>query len=225
MPGSSANGKRLTVYIVRELARLGYIDSVLDIGPGAGTYSDLLRKDVSGFWGCVEIWGPYVKQYDLENRYDSVVIGDARFIEFGLIRERFGVTFLGDILEHVTAEEAASIVNRVLSVSGLAVISIPVVHAPQGEHFGNPFETHIEEDWSNEKVLAVFPNIALGCVSGGNIGVYFLTRWQPVKELLSTWAHTIDRNAIDALPLAPTNGIAPESEVPTAPTGELFSPS
>jgi hypothetical protein len=65
MPGSSANGKRLTVYIVRELARLGHIDSVLDVGPGAGTYSDLLRAGIPGLWACIEIWGAYAETYRL----------------------------------------------------------------------------------------------------------------------------------------------------------------
>ena len=76
--------------------------TVLDIGPGVGTYAKLLAgPDVSGLIG-LEIWEPYVQTYRLREYYDEIIIGDARLVDL----PQADVVILGDVAEHMTEVEA-----------------------------------------------------------------------------------------------------------------------
>ena len=54
------------------------------------------------------------------------------------------------------------------------MISIPIVDFPQEMVEGNPFEEHVNDNWSHEKVLESFPNIISAFIHEF-IGVYFLS--------------------------------------------------
>lgn len=131
---------------------------VLDVGAGAGNWLDHLRD--AGFVGqvhAVEVWQPYITQFRLAERYDRVWNADAR----ALGKARFAwydVVIFGDILEHMTKEEAVAVWQRA-SMAPHAAIAIPIVHYPQGHLSGNPFEEHVKDDWSHDEVLASFPGI------------------------------------------------------------------
>jgi hypothetical protein len=74
-------------------------------------------------------------------------------------------------------------------VCDFLIISIPVSKASQGEVHGNPFETHVEDDWSHEKVMSTFPGIAFAQVSRNEkqdvlIGVYFASLYRKHHDIL-----------------------------------------
>ena len=48
---------------------------ILDVGPGSGTFSDLLKPH-GYLLDCVEIWEPYVNQFNLKEKYQNVFIDD-----------------------------------------------------------------------------------------------------------------------------------------------------
>ena len=56
------------------------IKTVVDIGPGSGTYVKLIREDaqccVDATWIGVEIWKPYIEEFRLESRYNQVLNQD-----------------------------------------------------------------------------------------------------------------------------------------------------
>lgn len=54
---------------------------ILDVGPGCGTYSMLLR-DLGYKMDCLEIFEPYIFEFDLANKYDIVHKGDIRSFDF-----------------------------------------------------------------------------------------------------------------------------------------------
>ena len=167
MPMSSAEGKDWT----RERI-LGLRDhdplTVLDIGPGVGTYAKLLAgPDVARITG-VEIWEPYVTTYRLLDHYDEIVVGDAREVEL----PRADVVILGDVAEHMPETDALRLWERAAAVADRAVyLSIPVVHYPQGSIEDNPHEHHVVDDWNHERVLAAFPGIGEWWL-GTEVGVY-----------------------------------------------------
>ena len=183
MAFSIESGKAFTTHVVRELALQGLITSVLDIGIGYGIYSEMFRRLCRAEWVGVDIWAPYLSTYQLETKYDRVIIGDARFVDFAALRDHFDVAFLGDVLEHVTQDDAAGILSRVTKTCSIAIVSIPIVYAPQGEYEGNPFETHVYDDWSHDKVLSWLPHICCWHIDMP-IGVYIATRD-------TLWARTI----------------------------------
>ena len=132
---------------------------VLDVGAGAGNWLDALRG--AGYDGevyALEVWQPYIEQFQLDGRYDGVYVDDVRTLtraDFG----GFDVVILGDVLEHMTKAEAQA-VWELAQEARHAAIAIPIVHYCQGALNGNPFEEHVKPDWSHEEVLEAFPGIS-----------------------------------------------------------------
>jgi hypothetical protein len=192
MPYSSQNGKKATSRFLRHFNRAIGIKSFLDIGAGSGTYSDLYRHIYRDYfedrydgerkgvrWDAVEVWKPYIADFRLFEKYDNVYSADARtmFDDGGLLGSampcQWSVAFLGDVLEHMTKEEAVRLVWDVTGVALVTIISIPIVHYPQGEYMGNPYEEHIKDDWSHNEVLESFYGIEASYVDG-DIGIYVI---------------------------------------------------
>jgi hypothetical protein len=167
MPLSSSEGKSWTKERIYALASAGPV-SVLDIGPGVGTYAKLLAgPEVSRLTG-VEIFEPYVHTYRLRDYYDEIIIGDAREVELPAA----DVVILGDVAEHMTVDEAQDLWQRCGDAARRAVyLSIPIVHYPQGEIEGNPHEHHVVDDWEHDGVLEAFPGIGEWWL-GAEVGVY-----------------------------------------------------
>jgi len=142
---------------------------VLDVGAGSGTYHDALKD--SGYTGhidALEIWQPYVNKFGLEKKYRKVYTEDVRmFSDFN-----YDVVIFGDILEHMTKEQALSVWDKVSSQANYALIAIPIIHYHQGELDGNPYEEHVKDDWSHNEVLSSFTNI-IDDWQGEVVGAYW----------------------------------------------------
>ena len=164
---SSAEGKPWIKERIGLLASAGPLD-IVDVGPGVGTYARLLAgPDVKRIVG-IEVWEPYVHTYRLHDYYDELIIGDVRTAAIPAT----DVVILGDVAEHMTAAEALDVWQRCAEAARRAVyLSIPIVHYPQQPIEDNPYEVHIEEDWSHDKVLALFAGIGASW-TGTEVGVY-----------------------------------------------------
>lgn len=169
MPISSPEGKEWIKKLVGKLSAKCKFSSILDVGAGAGTYSNLLRSILSEseFIG-LEVWEPYISRYDLTKKYDRIIKQDVR--EY-IPDKPFAFTFLGDVLEHMEKEEAVEVYEKLLKESEFVIISIPIIHYPQGNIEGNPYERHIKEDWTHQEVLSTFSNLVLS-QTGNVVGVY-----------------------------------------------------
>lgn len=137
MPVSVEQGKEWTY---DQLAPLG-LTSALDVGPGAGRYADLLRPLVSRI-DAVEVWEPYVDQYNLRSKYDKIFIQN--FLDF-TTEETYDVVVMGDVLEHFNEDDAKKALDLAKSVGKYVLISTPTVDWPQGPHEGNHFESHLSQ--------------------------------------------------------------------------------
>lgn len=152
MPHSADEGKDWT----RERVVALNPGSVLDIGPGAGTYAKLLRPHLPGteMWG-IEVFEPYVERYGLNDLYDRVLVTDARTAPFPTV----DVVILGDVLEHMQLTEAVEVWHRALRAARMAVFaSLPIIDYPQGALEGNCHETHLVT-WDHDMVMATLPGI------------------------------------------------------------------
>ena len=61
---------------------LNYIPSttkILDVGPGQGTYSKLLSNYNLD---CIEVWEPYITQFNLQSQYNKVILGNINQFNF-----------------------------------------------------------------------------------------------------------------------------------------------
>lgn len=181
MPFSSSLGKSQIAEWIKKNQES--VKTILDIGAGSGTYSKLLAKNNlrTGITLVgIEAWEPYVKQYELESLYDKLIVTDARKLDWELLG-KFDVVFAGDVLEHMTKEEAIKLVNQILDNSKTLIMSIPIVYMPQDEYEGNPFEVHVKPDWSHDEVMETWNNNIKDSFIGlkGNhprIGVYWLEK-------------------------------------------------
>ena len=79
--------------------------TVIDVGAGSGTYCRLLRPYVPASYAAIEIYQKNITQYKLRDLYDDVWLDDVRnfkSLEADLI-------IFGDVLEHMTKEEAIKV--------------------------------------------------------------------------------------------------------------------
>jgi hypothetical protein len=165
VPRSSWEGKEKILQWVGSLN----VQEVCDVGPGCGTYVDIcknagLLKDAN--WTGIEAWEPYIREFNLLGKYDQIIISDVRQVDLG----QFDLVIFGDVLEHMTRAEAKKCVDS--APQAWKILSIPTVHYPQAEVFGNPFERHVEENWHENWVFEDFPEVIDSQL--GNISVYLL---------------------------------------------------
>lgn len=176
MPGSSSAGR------VEAMEMLLKLDpepqSILDVGPGAGQWFDLLKPWFSGVpFNAIEIFEPYVERYKLRERYDKVMLGDVRDLVYQnshslsvfywdlVILFYWDLVIFGDVIEHMPKPDAIQVVKNLLHKH--ALISIPIGPCPQDPTDENPYEEHVAE-WSTDDVLDTFNNDwcqVIGCHS------------------------------------------------------------
>lgn len=149
MPTSSRVNKE---WICEKFKRFAPVNpTVIDVGAGMGTYSDLLRTPGS-HWTGIEAFERYVGDYGLAEKYDSLMVNDVRRL---VLMDWHDVAIFGDVLEHMSEAEAYKTVSRFLTFSRNILISVPVGHVPQGAAFGNEFERH-RHDWNHENFMKSF---------------------------------------------------------------------
>ena len=51
---------------------------MLDIGCGSGTYAKMFPD---AHWTGVEVWEPYVEEFNLKDLYQQLILSDARELE------------------------------------------------------------------------------------------------------------------------------------------------
>ena len=177
MPTSSKEGKDIIRNWVTEFS--SDIHTVLDLGVGAGTYKAFYAdkknrplKDAT--WIGIEAWKPYIIQFKLEEYYDKIINADIREVDYESL-DKIDLVFIGDVLEHISKDDAVVLIKKLLCIANKIIISIPIIFHPQGEINNNPFEVHVKEDWSHLEMLETFPEITKSW-SGNIIGVYLLER-------------------------------------------------
>lgn len=155
---------------------------VLDIGAGSGTYADLIQRTGGErprhrrpHLTAMEIHEPYVARFKLLEKYDEVIVGDARTNPL----PQAEVVILGDVLEHMTLPEAVRLWEKARRAATAAVIlSLPIVEWPQGAVDGNPHEAHLHT-WTDELVREHLAGI-VGAHLEEHVGVYWA---QPLRTL------------------------------------------
>ena len=152
MPISSTEGKAEFVQFITDLKP----DSILDIGAGKGIYGTLARiaHEVPVI-DAVEVWQPYIDEYNLKDLYNNVYNLDARDVD----DFAYNVVIFGDVLEHMTKDEAVALWDKCSKEADYGIISIPIVHYPQGHIHDNPYEEHVKDDWTLQEVFNSFHSI------------------------------------------------------------------
>lgn len=153
MPHSDGANKGWSLEKIKEINPR----TILDCGTGSGIYSDIIKENFkdSIVLDGIEVWQPYIDEYSLKDKYNSLTKIDVRKHE----NFNYDLVIFGDILEHMSKEDALSLWGKVSKQAKYAIIAIPIIHYPQGSAFGNPYEVHVKDDWTVQEVLDSFTNI------------------------------------------------------------------
>lgn len=123
--------------------------TILDVGAGSGQYGRNLNDKFK--INALEIYEPYVEQFNLKSIYDNVIIGDIRNFN----TKGYDYVIMGDIIEHLTFEEATEVLN---GIKCKYMFAVPY-KMKQGEVNGNIYEAHKQDDLTNEIVLSRYPRV------------------------------------------------------------------
>ena len=164
MPYSSEEGKGW----IADWYRAEAPDFTLDVGAGSGTYARLLRPIHRGYWQAVEVWDPYVERFGLLDLYDDVHVENVMATRHRL-KHAPDLILLGDVVEHLELAEAFDVLQWAAATGKHTIVSVPIVHWPQGEIDGNHYETHRHHWTVNEmsNALGVGPSFR-----GDQVGVW-----------------------------------------------------
>lgn len=168
--GSADEGKSVLFEWLREIDP----KVVIDVGAGQGVYARMARQVSTAVRViAVEVFFPSVRDYDLQRLYSDVVVADVRWVCWDRIVNKFSpdVVIMGDVLEHMRRAEAIEVMDALSWRNIPTLVSLPIVHWPQGEVDGNPFEEHVEH-WSDKSFRDAFaPHRGRVCPP---VGVYWV---------------------------------------------------
>jgi hypothetical protein len=156
MPRSTAIFKKETINFIRE--KFNPESSILDMGAGCGTYSDLFNKYYGKIDG-LEVFEPYVDMFSLKDKYRNLYIDNALTFNF----DYYNLIIVGDMLEHITEEEGINLIEKLYGKCDDLIIAIPF-NSPQDIFYDNEFEIHRQVTLTNESFLEKYKGFKVFCL-------------------------------------------------------------
>ncbi len=164
MAFSSSEGKEFFRDWLIHVARPLGFKSFLDVGCGAGLYGKIIREvfGSNAFLVTVEIFEEYVERFAIDDIYDAVHCEDIRIMAGDLAP--VDLIIAGDVLEHLTKEEAIKVVNTLRPKCRFLWAALPLkigrpwsvgYSQPEHEYAVNPAEKHLH-DWTGEEIQEYF---------------------------------------------------------------------
>ncbi len=145
MPFSTPVFKQETIdYLIN---KFNPSSTILDVGAGAGYYSNLLKGTFPNM-DAIEIFEPYIGQYQLRSKYNNVWNENILTFEF----DHYDIILMGDILEHIEESKGIEIIKKLYPKCDELVVAIPF-NAPQGTWGGNVYETHLQSTLTHETFM------------------------------------------------------------------------
>lgn len=146
--GSFNKGKEEAVRWIKENFKKG--GECLDVGACNGKWHNLLGDYF--IMDAVEIWPPNIHKYELTKKYRMVFGSDIKFYKY----VHYDLIIFGDVLEHMTVEDAQAVVDYARDRCDNMLIAVPFLYE-QGAKNGNPYEIHLQADLTPELFNERFP--------------------------------------------------------------------
>lgn len=155
MPTSSSDLKEAIFEHIRTvvLEQLPKRYKILDVGPGMGTYGMSL-SDLN--IDALEIYEPYVKQYNIKQYYKNVFIGDILKFDY----DDYDYIILGDVLEHIPVKDAKKLIQDITSKGIKCLVAVPFL-CPQDAVHGVESEIHHQEDLTPRIMKSRYPELEI----------------------------------------------------------------
>ena len=166
---------------------------IMDVGAGVGTYSDLLRG--YGYkMDAIEIWEPYIEKYNLKDKYDNVWNWDVLNMPVSAY-EDYDFFIMGDILEHLSAEEGQWLLSFLRLKGKKFLVAVPY-EMEQGEHEGNKYETHLQPDLTPDIMKQRYPDLEL--LYGNEYYGYYINKRKKHEKAYVLYADDSYLDLVDA---------------------------
>lgn len=94
---------------------------ILDVGAGTGKYQAHLGHYYKSF-DAIEIYKPYLRAFDLENKYNKVYLFDVKNFDFD--KNKYDLVILGNVLELFSVKEAKSLLKKIIDSDTSILLSI-----------------------------------------------------------------------------------------------------
>ena len=126
----------------------------LDVGACDGKWADLLRGYlvVDG----VEIFEPNIVKHNLATKYRHIYNADIR--DFKYFENEYDLIIFGDVLEHMTVEDAQKVLRYALPRCRDLIVAVPYQWTNRA-NYGNQYEFHIQDDLTPELVKERYPEL------------------------------------------------------------------
>jgi uncharacterized protein (DUF433 family) len=126
----------------------------LDVGACDGKWHYLLGNHLT--MDAVEIFEPNIVKHDLAKKYRHVF--NANIVGFQYFEGDYDLIIFGDILEHLTVEDAQRVLKYALPRCRDLIVAVPYQWVNRS-HYGNPYEIHIQDDLTPENVAERYPEL------------------------------------------------------------------
>lgn len=128
---------------------------ILDVGAGEGTYYNYL-KDYFRYIDAVEVFKPNIDNYQLKQKYHRVYNLNIKDFMYN----HYDVIIFGDIIEHLTEEEARNVLEYAYKHCKEMIVAVPY-EMEQGIAEDNVYEIHKQDDLTHDIMLKRYPMLKL----------------------------------------------------------------
>lgn len=135
--------------------------TVLDVGADQGKYRILLDA-FPHVDGC-EVWAPSIRENELNKLYNYVYdMSVVDFVETHAFRAaRYDVVIFGDVLEHISRDDAKRTLKRIYQNPRCDVIVVVPFESHQEYAKDNPYQRHIQHDLTLDLMTVEYPELDL----------------------------------------------------------------
>ena len=144
--------------------------TILDCGPGWGTYSMLLSKKNKRIYqnmDCCEIYEPYINKYKLNNIYRNVYLSDICDFKF----DWYDMIIMGDVLEHIEKNKAQKLIKNIYDRCKHLIIVVPFLceQKPIKEQI---YLEHLQPDLTEEVFLKRYSGFKPLIIIDNEVGIF-----------------------------------------------------
>jgi len=166
---SSSEGKAFFKDWLNHVGKALNFQSFLDIGCGAGLYGKIIREVFGPTVRieAIEIFKEYIDRFNLKEIYNEIAVAD--IVKVIDLIQRVDLIIAGDVLEHLSKEDAIRVVNGLRSKCRFLWGALPLTigrpwsvgyQQPASEYEVNPAEKH-QHDWTGEEIIKEFKPLFL----------------------------------------------------------------
>ena len=120
--------------------------TILDVGACDGKWAKMIHaldKDI--VVDGIEVFAPNVILNRLDKEYRLITIGNVSDLQY----EYYDLVIFGDVLEHMTVEQAQNVLQYARAHSADYIIGVPFEYE-QDAIYGNKWEKHVQPDLTPE---------------------------------------------------------------------------